>query len=61
MGGDSLNECGNEGQTDLEIEIIGENIMLKWKKVPDASKYHLYVSDEDEILLDEDETEQATE
>lgn len=59
-GGESPNECGSEGQADLAIELIGENIVLKWKKVPNASKYHLYVSDEDEILLDEYETEQET-
>ena len=59
-GSDSSNECGSEGQPDLAIEKIGENIVLKWKKVPKASKYHLYVSDEDEILLDEYETEQET-
>jgi hypothetical protein len=60
-GGESPNECGTgEGQADLAFEIIGENIVIKWKKVLNASKYHLYVSDEDEILLDEYETEQET-
>jgi hypothetical protein len=59
-GGESPNECGSEGQADLAIEMVGETIVLKWKKVPKASKYHLYVYDEDEILLDEYETEQET-
>ncbi len=31
-----------------------------WKKLPKATKYHLYVSDDDEILIDEYETEQET-
>ena len=38
----------------------GEAITLKWKKVPSAAKYHLYISDDDEILVDEYETEQET-
>lgn len=38
----------------------GEAVTLKWKKVPNAAKYHLYVSDDDEILVDEYETEQDT-
>ena len=38
----------------------GEAVTLKWKKVPNAAKYHLYISDDDEILVDEYETEQDT-
>ena len=34
--------------------------VFKWKKVQNAAKYHLYISDEDEILIDEYETEAET-
>ena len=38
----------------------GKNIILKWEKVANAAKYHLYISDEEEILIDEFETSEAT-
>lgn len=41
-------------------EIDDEKVVLKWNKVPKAVKYHLYVSDDDEILIDEFETERET-
>lgn len=46
----------------IETEIGGdkEKIVLKWRKFPDAAKYHLYVSDDEEILIDEYETERET-
>jgi hypothetical protein len=31
--------------------------VLRWERVPNAAKYHIYVSDDDQILLDEFETE----
>ncbi len=51
----------NEGEN-VEIEFTSdkENFVFKWKKVPKAVKYHLYISDDDEILIDEYETEAET-
>lgn len=51
----------NEGEN-VEIEFTSdkENFVFKWKKVPNAVKYHLYISDDDEILIDEYETEAET-
>ena len=34
--------------------------MLRWKKFPDAAKYNLYISDDEEILIDEYETQNNT-
>ncbi len=38
----------------------GRQIVLNWEKVASAAKYHLYISDQDEILVDEFETAEAT-
>lgn len=46
-----------DGEVEMTTGTNGEAVTLKWKKVPKAAKYHLYVSDEDEILVDEYETE----
>ena len=35
-------------------------VVFRWTKVPNAIKYHLYISDDDEILIDEYETGQDT-
>lgn len=42
----------------LQYELTGEkdNFVFKWKKVFGAAKYHLYISDDEEILIDEYET-----
>ncbi len=46
----------------VQLELIPdqENFVFKWKKVPNANKYHLYISDENEILVDEYETARET-
>lgn len=46
----------------LEYEFAGEkdNFVFKWKKVSGAMKYHLYISDDNEILIDEYETTDQT-
>ncbi len=36
------------------------DFLFRWKRVPKAAKYHVYVSDSDEILVDEFETELET-
>lgn len=46
----------------IEVE-LGSNksdLVLRWKPVPQAAKYHLYVSDDNEVLVDEFETDRGT-
>ena len=48
----------------IEMEIGSNNnqaLVFRWAKIPNAVKYHLYISDDEEILLDEYETNQETE
>lgn len=45
---------------DVELGSNKTDLVLKWKPVPKAAKYHLYVSDDSEILIDEFETDVAT-
>ena len=52
--------CKEEESVELELSTEKENFVFKWKKVPKAAKYHLYISDDDEILIDEFETEKET-
>lgn len=52
--------CDSGRLIETEIGEYKEKIVLKWRKFPDAAKYHLYVSDDEEILIDEYETEQET-
>ncbi len=57
--GSSLN-CTNEIVLEMEIGKDREAVVLKWKKVKNAAKYHVFISDDDEILVDEYETEEDT-
>jgi hypothetical protein len=59
-GSGASSECGNQPAIDLSVEKGGEKILLKWKKLPNAAKYHLYVSDDEEILIDEYVTTEGT-
>ena len=60
-GGPSvLPKCAVAVTVEMATDSKGEAVTLKWKKVPNAAKYHLYISDDDEILIDEYETEQDT-
>ena len=46
----------------IEVE-LGSNksdLVLKWKPVSKAAKYHLYVSDDNDVLVDEFETDRGT-
>lgn len=52
--------CGDRNSVDSEIGADDKTVILKWKKVPGAAKYHLYFSDEEEVLIDEYETETET-
>jgi len=53
-------KCSENRKVEIELSISKENLVFKWKKVPGAAKYHLYISDDDEILIDEFETESET-
>ncbi len=59
-GGAGLPKCSELQPLDLATGISNEAVLLKWKKVPKAAKYHIYISDDEEILVDEFETEQET-
>lgn len=52
--------CGVGGAIEVELGSNKSDILLRWKPVPKAAKYHLYVSDDNEILVDEFETDRAT-
>jgi hypothetical protein len=52
--------CQEEKSIGLEFSSNQENFVFKWKKVPKAVKYHLYISDDEEILIDEFETQDET-
>lgn len=52
--------CNEDKGVELEFSTNKENFVFKWKKVPNAAKYHLYISDDQEILIDEYETERET-
>ena len=53
-------KCADEAVLEMELESIGAGLLLKWRKFPNAAKYHIYVSDDDEILIDEFETVKDT-
>ncbi len=50
-------ECSENKRIEIEFSAEKDNIVFKWKAVPKATKYHLYISDDEEILIDEFETE----
>lgn len=59
-GGSSVvPKCGAV-TVEMTIGSKSDVVTLKWKKLPNAAKYHLYISDDDEILVDEFETEKDT-
>jgi hypothetical protein len=53
-------KCGESNSVEIEFSADKENFVFKWKAVPKATKYHLYISDNEEILIDEFETETET-
>lgn len=55
-----LAKCIENREVEVELFSSKENLVFKWKKVPKAAKYHLYISDDDEILIDEYETPNET-
>lgn len=53
-------KCQTEVNLGLEFATDKDSFVFKWKKVENATKYHLYISDDEEILIDEYETEAET-
>lgn len=53
-------KCAENNSIELEFLANKENFVFKWKAIPKAVKYHLYISDDEEILIDEFETESET-
>lgn len=53
-------KCSENNSIELEYLTSRENLVFKWKAVPKATKYHLYISDDEEILIDEFETKSET-
>ena len=53
-------KCGENQTIQIEFSSDKENFVFTWKAVPKAVKYHLYISDDEEILIDEFETESET-
>lgn len=56
----AVSKCGTERTFEMELGYDETHLVLKWRPVPNAAKYHLFVSDDNEILIDEFETESAT-
>lgn len=59
-GGAADEKCSEEASVVMETGTNAETVRLRWRKIPNAVKYHLYVSDDEEILVDEYETERET-
>ena len=59
--GGSTEKCSEEDSVEMEFgSNNNESVVFRWTRVPNAIKYHLYISDDDEILIDEYETGQDT-
>lgn len=53
----AMSKCGIERTFEMHLGSAESDLELRWETVPNAAKYHLYISDDDEILIDEFETE----
>ena len=56
----AMSKCGAQRTFEMQLGSEDGDLVLKWESVPNAAKYHLYVSDDNEILIDEFETETGT-
>lgn len=56
----SITPCAPGRTIDMELRSQKSDLVLRWKRVRNAARYHLYVSDDNEILIDEFETDQDT-
>ncbi len=52
--------CGTERTFEMELGYAETDVVLLWQRIPNAAKYHLFVSDDDEILVAEFESERDT-
>jgi hypothetical protein len=55
-----LRKCNEESLFESEFTFKDSKIVFTWKRIPKAKAYHLYISDDNEILIDEFETETET-
>lgn len=55
-----ISRCSDQRSIGIEFTASRGTVVLKWEKVPKAVKYHLYISDDEEILVEEYETSQET-
>jgi hypothetical protein len=53
-------KCRIERTFEMQLGSAESDLVLKWARVPNATKYHVYISDDNEILIDEFETEKDT-
>jgi len=56
----SITPCAVGRTIEMELGSHKSDLILRWRRVRNAAKYHLYVSDDNEILIDEFETDQDT-
>jgi hypothetical protein len=56
----AMSKCGAQRTLEMQLGSEDGDLVLRWESVPNAAKYHLYVSDDNEILVDEFETETGT-
>lgn len=56
----AISKCGTERTFEMELGYVETDVVLRWQRVPNAAKYHLFVSDDEEILVDEFESERDT-
>lgn len=55
-----ISDCKEEKNLNIEFKPIEKTVVFKWKEVPNAKKYYLYISDDKETLIDEFETDKET-
>lgn len=56
----AITPCTLGKAMDVEVDSKNTDLVLRWKPVPKATKYHLYISDDSEVLIDEFETDAET-
>ncbi len=56
----AITPCTLGKAMDVELGSDNTDLVLRWKPVPNAAKYHLYISDDSEVLIDEFETHAET-
>jgi hypothetical protein len=56
----ATSKCGAQRKFEMQLGSEEGDLVLRWERVPNAAKYHIYVSDDDQILIDEFETETGT-